>query len=982
MSNSDSSHAPAPSTGPDDPSRDDSAMQAAGGAGKGDVQGTVKAPEDQPAPDQLPYAHLPPDQQPTVISKPGSSGEPAIVPAASPFKLGRALEGQDLGHFHLEEFVGGGGMGAVFRATDTQLGRTVAVKVLSRDQGDDDETVRRFKNEAQSAARLDHENIARVYYVGADGGWNFIVFEFIDGVNIRDLVTQKGPLSLESAISYTLQVAEALAHASHRDVVHRDIKPSNVLITSHGRAKLVDMGLARLHHVESSEADLTASGVTLGTFDYISPEQARDPRVADVRSDLYSLGCTLYYMVTGRPPFPEGTVLQKLLSHSSDPPPDPRQFRPDLPDEIAAVLNRLLAKHPEDRYQEPNELVGELLLAAEQLGLSVADRGASVWITRDGAKISAWERHLPWVVPVVVLIAIVLGLELFWSRTSWEVDRPPRFDRSAETEQARVEQPTPGNGADARSDRPSKPSTDDAAIDGAPGKSPADEKTDGKSPATDAARDGDGKGDPTDAANTLAQWFARFDPRSVLAPGQGDGGAGISATPDVFGGIWAIGPDDHQGAMIAAVADPAVKKPADNGTPTGVAEDTKVLIVGEGGEASLAAACKKIRDLPELETIELRFNGRRVEPPIALSNRKVTIRGGMGFSPILVFRLKAGEPAKDRHGMISVFGGELILEDVSLEMDIPKIAADPWSDPIERWALFELQSVDMVKMVNCTMTIRNAAGGRSAYHQRVAFFDVKPDPDVEPASPEEARGAKAPLRIDLWHCIARGEATYLRLDNVLPLRLTWSNGLLATTERLLTAGGSKTSLSDDEHIEIDLDHVTAVMDGGLCLLTNEETAPHQLTVAIRCNDSILMTDSMSALIEQRGVDDVDQFRRRLLVRGRDNFYQQTDVFWRIEPADETADVQEMDFAGWSRQWEDEMQPKRLVKWLQLPEVELPVHLHTPLDYALTDHPSNPAIRSAGDHSNAGFNAEQLPEPPLPAASPKAPEPTRPPDSLP
>ena len=170
--------------------------------------------------------------------------------------MGKLLEGQRLGHFELQEYVGGGGMGPVFRALDTMLNRIVAVKVLSQDQSSDEETLRRFQNEAQSAARLDHENISRVHYVGEDRGWHYIVFEFIEGINLRDLVDRDGPLSLADAVSYTLQIADALAHASQRDVVHRDIKPSNVLITPDGRAKLVDMGLARLHQVEHSAATI------------------------------------------------------------------------------------------------------------------------------------------------------------------------------------------------------------------------------------------------------------------------------------------------------------------------------------------------------------------------------------------------------------------------------------------------------------------------------------------------------------------------------------------------------------------------------------------------------------------------------------------------------------------------------------------------------------------------------------------------------
>ena len=263
-----------------------------------------------------------------------SSRNPMPGPAGigpPPLESGSLREGDQLGQFLLQKFVGGGGMGVVFRALDTTLNRDVAVKVLSRDQSADEETLRRFRNEAQSAARLNHDNIARVHYVGEDRGVHYIVFEFIDGVNIRDLVEQRGPLPLEEAISYTYQIAEALEHASQRAVIHRDIKPSNVLITADGQAKLVDMGLARLNQVAQADDDLTASGVTLGTFDYISPEQARDPRSADVRSDMYSLGCSFFYMLTGRPPFPDGTVLQKLLQHQGDHPPDPRSVRPELP---------------------------------------------------------------------------------------------------------------------------------------------------------------------------------------------------------------------------------------------------------------------------------------------------------------------------------------------------------------------------------------------------------------------------------------------------------------------------------------------------------------------------------------------------------------------------------------------------------------------------------------------------------------------------
>jgi serine/threonine-protein kinase len=286
-----------------------------------------------------------------------SSAPPLAIesPAAklSPRELGLALEGQQLDHVLLEQFVGGGGMGAVFRAWDTTLHRTVAVKVLSLRQSSDAESLRRFQTEARSAARLDHPNIARAHFVGEDRGIRYIVFEYIEGTNIRDLVHANGPLPLGDALSYTMQISGALAHAWEREVVHRDIKPSNILITPDGQAKLVDMGLARLEYLGQNAQDETATGVTLGTFDYISPEQARNPRDADIRSDIYSLGCTLFFMLTGRPPFLEGTIVQKLLAHQTDTIPDVREFRPDVPDQLASVLMTMLAKDPDDRFQSP-----------------------------------------------------------------------------------------------------------------------------------------------------------------------------------------------------------------------------------------------------------------------------------------------------------------------------------------------------------------------------------------------------------------------------------------------------------------------------------------------------------------------------------------------------------------------------------------------------------------------------------------------------
>ena len=373
--------------------------------------------------ESIPEPVLSVEHQKTVISKQPTNIQQAS--ATTDQLVGERLVGTQLEHFLLEEFVGKGGMGAVFRATDNKLGRTVAVKVLAQNRTDAD-SLRRFTKEAQSAARLDHPNIARVYYVGEDRGWHFIVFEYINGVNIRDLVEHKGPLPLDESWSYVLQITDALVHAAKRDVVHRDIKPSNILVTSEGTAKLVDMGLARLHQVENDDSDVTASGVTLGTFDYISPEQARDPRTTDVRSDIYSLGCTLYYMLTGLAPYPTGTVLQKLLSHSSDPPPNPQLYRNDLDDGSVSILHKMLSKRPQDRYQEPRDIIVDVLYLAEQLGLNIKGDGREWESPLPPARFN-WLKQLSLALPVACLLMFSFGLDILSPKNTEVVMALPTF---------------------------------------------------------------------------------------------------------------------------------------------------------------------------------------------------------------------------------------------------------------------------------------------------------------------------------------------------------------------------------------------------------------------------------------------------------------------------------------------------------------------------------------------------------------------------
>jgi len=379
-----------------------------------DSESVAAGSSDEPVAVSLGIA--PPTESSTVHRGTTSSARrklAASVPAASASAASALpVPGEVVDGFLLEEAIGVGGMGAVFRARDTRLDREVALKLLPPDQANDAEIVPRFYQEGQSAARLDHENIARVFSIGQDGPYHYIAFEYIEGVTVRQRVETSGLLSVGEAVQIALQIAQALVHAAERGVVHRDIKPSNMIIRPDGRVKLVDMGLARRFE-RGGDHGLTQSGMTLGTFDYISPEQARDPRDVDVRSDLYSLGCTLFHMLTGRPPFPGGTALQKLIQHHEEAPPDVRTLNPRVPVVLASIIAKLMAKDRDRRYQTPEHLVRDLLGVAGSLGLATVPPLFPAGL--DDGRQPGWERHLVWLVPAVGLVAVVAALA-WWGR--------------------------------------------------------------------------------------------------------------------------------------------------------------------------------------------------------------------------------------------------------------------------------------------------------------------------------------------------------------------------------------------------------------------------------------------------------------------------------------------------------------------------------------------------------------------------------------
>jgi len=263
-----------------------------------------------------------------------------------------------LGPYLLLERLGEGGMGIVYKARHRKMNRLVALKLIRRDRLAGNGPAR-FLREMQTVARLGHPNIVHAYDADEVKGRPLLVMEYVEGDSLGRLVERSGPLPVGVACDYVRQAALGLHHAHEQGVIHRDVKPSNLLLkAAEGRVKVADFGLARLR--EAADDGLTCTGWVVGTADYLAPEQATDSRSVDLRADLYGLGCTLYCLLSGGPPFPGGSLVQKLRSHACDRPRPVQVLRPGVSAALAAVVTRLMAKRPRDRYQTAAELADAL----------------------------------------------------------------------------------------------------------------------------------------------------------------------------------------------------------------------------------------------------------------------------------------------------------------------------------------------------------------------------------------------------------------------------------------------------------------------------------------------------------------------------------------------------------------------------------------------------------------------------------------------
>ena len=288
------------------------------------------------------------------LATPAESGTSSLTGSWVPAEL--------VGHprYRLLRWLGAGGMGVVYQAEHRLMERVVALKVINNTLTADTAAVERFQKEVKAAAKLSHPNIVAAYDADQAGDRHFLVMEFVEGRSLARVVEDRGPLPVEAACECIRQAALGLQHAFECGMVHRDMKPENLMQTVRGQVKVLDFGLAGFVSGGGPVGSLTEFGKGLGTPDYVAPEQIRDAHAADIRADVYGLGCTLYYLLTGQPPFPGGSAAEKIAAHLERTPRPLCQLRSDVPEGLAKVVERMMTKDPANRYQTPAAVVEAL----------------------------------------------------------------------------------------------------------------------------------------------------------------------------------------------------------------------------------------------------------------------------------------------------------------------------------------------------------------------------------------------------------------------------------------------------------------------------------------------------------------------------------------------------------------------------------------------------------------------------------------------
>ncbi|MBC7819892.1 MAG: serine/threonine protein kinase, partial [Planctomycetaceae bacterium] len=673
---------------------------------------------------------------------------------------------------------------------------------------------------------------------------------------------------------------------------HRDIKPSNIIITPSGRAKLVDLGLARKESTESTP-DLTMAGTTLGTFDYISPEQAKDPRNVDVRSDIYSLGCTLYHMLTGEPPYPEGTVLKKLLDHQSGEPPDPSKKNRRVSDDLSLVCRKMMASDQKRRYQTPDQLIHDLMMIAGSLGLRGVSPEGLIWLKSQHSMSDFWRQNVGVIAMAALLIVIVVGVERFPNLVN---DR----SQAAPLNQTGTNLPVTHNNA--------------AAIG-------ADTKSTGKKE-LDPPEDDANSGTSTPAENS-SQAISVPERHGTFASGRGSALPLMPLFPgwphDLF--------DDSQDPLISPLVirpdsssltsvdksktdegtsgrelasnsgrtgnSGAATEPRDSSTTndksTATAEESSGVFVlaADGSPAkrfpTLEAACAAVADG---SVIELRYNSRRVEKPLRLSKKNVTIRAARGFHPIVEFALDS--VATDAHlRLIGVSSGPVQINNVAFEISIPSFFA------VDRISLFSVDRAEQLRLQGVAITLNNPG------QRPTALFDLSSEPGQMLADMKMNMNgmARDPLEIELTECFVRGHGDLFHVRNTKPGRLSLRDTAIAIDGSLLRVEGHSDKPAEQTRLELRLEHVTGVVGQNLVRLDSGDLPRELPPVKVDARNNILSLTGNGSLVAMNGNTSDADFRNKLFVwSGERNFYDRCPTFWTFVSGEP------FDFDDWKAKW--------------------------------------------------------------------------------
>jgi serine/threonine-protein kinase len=745
---------------------------------------------------------------PTQVTPPGFLE--VLFPSASKFNEQQAPEIFDnieLGHYTIQKRIGSGGMGSVFAAQDNDLSRIVALKVLAPELSRDPSSVKRFRNEAKAAAQLDHDNIAGVYYSGEDRGLHYIAFEYVEGVNIRELIEHHQLIPLHQAVQITLQIAKVLIHTKIKGVVHRDIKPSNIIIEPNGRTKLVDWGLARALDPMDRSKDLTVDGTTLGTFDYISPEQARDPRKVDVRSDIYSLGCTFYHMVTGEAPYSHGTMLQKLLDHNSSDTPDPRKINPQIDTQLSNIIRKMMASSLDERYQKPEDLIVDLVMYSQQNGVAPLSVDSVVLQRqREIENPNSWRGNAFFLATTIVVILVTLLANQF-------VDEPtPAISLKDVLPVIPAKQLKLDKEAAAKLALTSGDATTDGILSSSvPGKQPQTTQAplaDGNYPPMLTSQLSVGSDDATQTANLNMKPVATTPTTPNVPPS-------IPETP-----------------VTETVASVTGIKPNSMPGPTPIAADANVkpytLIVEGSPNLSFSSLEEAINLAPDNSEIEINALSTMEAPlrenPLTITPKSITLRGKSGTQPIICFR----RPVNWNSGYIRLTqGSRLKVQNVHF-----LIQSDD-GPSIDDLALFHLTQPRLLSLSNVSVTIST----HNAKRCEVIMISNTADVYKDLAGMDEY--GSEPPSIEISESYVRGWGDLVCSESIRSINLSIRQTVLGLDGSVLKHLGNEGMVRDEEVYNISLDQVTALNRQGLLVVDVGQTPRNIPHLSFRIHESIL-----------------------------------------------------------------------------------------------------------------------------------------------